>query len=230
MTMLKLQLVDVTDWKIKGPQDSAYKGVLPTRMKYIHPSALAGLRAITLDNQFKVAISDMFRSPMASLEARQRKTGVQRPGYSAHNYGIAIDVDVDQTLTLMSMTYSDFLAWMSQSGWTCHRSDQKRGSEDWHFNLLGMGATPPTGAAGPQRWIVNTYGKELTGDERWAQQCLHSLKLYEGEIDGDFGNLSRAALLAFQRMYKIPEDCVLDELTCRSLAIATAEMEIVKKV
>lgn len=127
--MLALQLVDVSNWPIKGPLGNVYNGVLPTRMKLVHPSVVDGLRAITVANNYYIAMSDMFRSPASSLAARQQKSGVQRPGFSGHNYGISIDIDIDQSVKLMGMSYPDLVRWMATKGWTCYRSDYQLGPE-----------------------------------------------------------------------------------------------------
>jgi peptidoglycan hydrolase-like protein with peptidoglycan-binding domain len=225
--MLILQLVDVSNWPIKGPQGGGYNGILPTRMKLIHPSVVDGLRAITVQNGYNIAMSDMFRSPASSLAARQQKTGVQRPGFSGHNYGISIDIDIDQSIKLMGMSYPDLVRWMATKGWTCYRSDYQLGPEAWHFNFLNMGPTPPPRSDGPIQWITNTYGPQLTGDEKWVQTCLQQLKLYDGAIDGQFGAHSQAALKQFELMYQLPPTGVIDQINCWSLAIATCTKNII---
>jgi len=224
--MLILQLVDVTSWPIKGPLGNVYNGVLPARMKLVHPSVVDGLRAITSQNNYNIAMSDMFRSPASSLAARQQKTGVQRPGFSGHNYGISIDIDIDQSTKLMGMSYPDLVRWMATKGWTCYRSDYQLGAESWHFNYLNMGPNPPPRSDGPIKWITNTYGSQMTGDEKWVQTCLQQLKLYDGDIDGQFGPKSQAALKQFELMYQLPPTGVIDQINCWSLAIATCTKNI----
>lgn len=223
--MLTLQLSDLSDWPLKGPKNDSYKGILPKRMRFVHPSAVNPLRMV-LQEIPGIAFSDMYRDPIASLMARKTKVGVQRPGYSGHNYGISVDVDIDQTLIESKLNYLSFLDRMAACGWTCHRSDKSRGSECWHFNLLGMGSNPPSGATGPQLWIQKTYGDLLEGDEIWVQTLLSKLGFYQGEIDGKFGPLSRAALQAFERAYDLDADGVLCSMAMRTLAIVTANKQI----
>lgn len=224
--MLTLDLVDITGWKLHGPQSDAYKGQVPRRMKYLHPSVLPNFVAL-LEEAPWMAFSDIYRDPIASLEARRTKAGVQRPGYSAHNYGFAFDADVDQCLKGGFGSYAQMLVVLVKHGWTCHRSDGQRGSEDWHQNALGgIDAKKFPGSSGPQRWILEHYGPQLMGDETWAQERLAKAGFYQGDIDGKFGPLSRRALMSFERAYDLTPDGILDEITMRTLAIVTAEKNV----
>lgn len=224
--MLVIQLADLSDWPLKGPKNESYKGILPKRMHYVYPPAAPALREV-IRSVPGIAFSDMLRDPIASLEARRTKRGVQRPGFSGHNYGISFDVDVDQTLAASMLSYPELVDQLVSCGWTPHRTDKKRGLEDWHFNYLGMGSSPPIGSRGPQLWIEQTYGNDLSGDDAWAQTMLAKLGYYKGEIDGDFGPLSRAALMSMEKAYDLVPDGILDSLAERTLAIASAEKFIV---
>jgi len=237
--VLILYLADVSSW----PLISYYGGQFPKRMAFVHPDVLGPLRNIAE----RVVITDLYRDPISSLEARKLgKRGVQRPGWSGHNFGISIDLDIDACLNrkftekkttnkeLVSHSrdsfnnYLTFLVWMADNGWTCHRSDGKRGFEDWHFNCLGSrNELTPYSSAGPQRWISDHYADNFNLDEREAQTVLSNLGYYKGSIDGDWGPLSQAAMRAFERSLNLTEDGKLDAVSMRSLAVFTAHKNII---
>lgn len=222
---LVLNLIDVSAWIIRGPEGPSYQGVLPKRMKFFHVSVAPGLRLILIDSNGNICISDGYRDPIASLLARETKAGVQRPGYSGHNFGLSIDLDVEQTLRRMSLTYDALLDWMATRGWYCHRRDRQRGMEDWHFNYFGPNHEAHNASA-VQAWIIQNYGPFISGDEAWVQERLFATSFYHGEIDGKFGPLSRKALSAFEAAYDLPTDGVIDDMSCRTLAIVTAQKQI----
>lgn len=230
---LTLLLVDLTSLKVLGPKGEVYKGVMPKRMKYFHPSAASNFQSL-VEAYPGIAVSDGYRDPIASLVARQNKSGVQPPGYSAHNFGIAFDCDIEQTLKNLGVSYTELLGIFKSYGWTCHRSDGQRGKEDWHFNCLNMGDTPPKGAEGPQLWMRQNYPEfcresDATWDDiEWVQAMLAKLKLYHGEIDGQWGPLTRGSIKAFCNTYDLGPYISLNEKLIRTLAIATAEKELVR--
>lgn len=229
--MFTLNLCDLSSLRLKGPTGPVYNGVVPKRMKFLAPWAVSKFVDLLIALPF-IAFSDIFRDPIASLEARRSKAGVQRPGYSAHNYGFAFDVDVDQVLKAGAVirgafSYPTLLGILKDHGFTCHRPDGLRGSEDWHFNYLdGIDATQFPRSAGPQKLILDKWGSFLQGDEAWVQECLKEVGLYRGEIDGAFGPQSKASLMAFERAYDLTPDGIIDEMTSRTLAIATAKKDI----
>jgi len=235
-----LLLDDLTDWPIKGPEGGLYHGKLPTRMKFIHPNVRPTLLRLLVDSLWSIRLTDMYRDAVVSLLARLSKAGVQRPGWSGHNYGISLDLDVDGTLrsfqkinerraisARLPSEYSGLLDWMYERGWVCHRHDDQRGFEDWHFNSWGSTpSSPPHGTRGVSTWIDEHHDFDL--DEKGAQKALAAIGLYHGDIDGDFGPLSRAALQAFERAYHLLADGYLDSVACRTLAFVTAERKITK--
>lgn len=226
-----IELIDLTNLDIKGPKGDAYKGVLPRRMKYLEPVA-AECFVEMIRKYPGMAFSDMYRDPIASLQARRTKAGVQRPGYSGHNYGISFDCDVDQTCKNLNVRYNELISILKDYGWTCHRSDGKRGPEDWHFNCIGEYAKLP-GAKGVQKWIENEHPMycsptiTIKGNAKMIQEMLTKLRLYGGEIDGKLGPLSEAALNSFKKAYDLTGPSVTEAMVVRTLAIATAQKEIV---
>lgn len=139
--MLLLNALDPT--KILGIY-GASKTRFPRRMSYLHPNAAEHFLSVNHDSGGNIVLSDMYRTAAASLSARYPiskwlpRRSIQPPGYSAHNFGLAIDVAVSETLKRMNMTKSEFDFFMADHGWWCHRLDHLRGSEDWHYNYLGI--------------------------------------------------------------------------------------------
>jgi hypothetical protein len=139
-------------------------------MRFLQPDAaksILGLEAATGG----VVYTDVWRPAFVSLAARQAKTGVQPPGWSAHSYGYSIDFAIDQTLQKLNWDYANLLKIFAAHGWYCHRRDEKRGWEDWHFNYIGMRldvltlvapAKPSTWDDAVERLISEKYDFTLT--------------------------------------------------------------------
>lgn len=212
----------------------ASKTFFPRSAALLHPEAAAAYeRACSVVGRLRV--SDIFRTPEQSLQARSEKTGVQPPGFSAHNFGLAIDVDVLAMLERTRLTKPDLDARMASCGWHCHRKDGMPGAEWWHYNYLGPDARPflavsasssNTSAAADAR-IVALYRTELELDPHEAQECLAKLGLYQGAIDGVPGKRTEQAVRAFQRAWQLPDDGKLGPRTQRTLAIVAAERVVV---
>lgn len=215
---LNLQRID----NVKG----IYGGTLPERMRYLHPEAAHAFEAIA----DWVVVSDMFRSPESSLRAVREGRGAQPPGYSAHNYGLAIDIDVNAALKL-TKTKQALDEQMREKGWHCYRTDHKTGprivngkkrrDESWHYNYLGDVDYPPglkTTVELVERAILFWYGDQFEYDVAEAQRKLTSLRMYRGAIDGKLGPLSQEAIRVFQRAWGLRETGKLDAKTKRTLA------------
>lgn len=229
MSRLSLQLVPVPN--VLGIYGKT-KDQFPARMSLLHPTAAAAFAAIEKSMGQRLRVSDMFRTAEQSLQAMQEKAGVMPAGYSLHNYGIAIDVDIDSMLAALKLNKPDFDKLMREHGWYCHRKDNKRGMEDWHYNHLGADAatflkvsekSTNTSAAGDAR-ITALYGDQLTLDSKEVQECLLYLKLYNGEVDGEIGPRTRQSLMAFQRAWKLQPSGQVDDRTERTLAYVSADL------
>ena len=214
----------------------ASKDVFPARMSLLHPEAAEAFDLVQKDMGKKLRVSDMFRTAEQSLQARAEKAGVQPPGFSLHNFGIAIDVDIDSMLAATKMNKPDFDLLMWSHGWCCHRKDKKRGFEDWHYNYLGRAdeAEPflaasakstNTSAAGEAK-IVSLYKDGLTLEPAEVQECLAHLKFYGGDIDGKIGSRSRQAIMAFQRAWRLQPSGQVDARTERTLAYVSATLSV----
>lgn len=229
MGLLQLRLVRLTG--VVGIY-GATKDQFPARMSYLQADAALAYQQAA--KALSLRVSDMFRTAEESLRARAEKSGVQPPGFSAHNYGMAIDIDTDAVLKANKLDKPALDKAMESYGWWCHRKDGRRGSEDWHYNFLGVGqaAQPYLDAAksstvrsaAVEARIVKTFGDDLLLTAEEAQIALAKMRLYSGEIDGKFGGGSMQALKAFQRAWKLPDTGKLDAKTERTLAYVTADV------
>ncbi len=198
---------------------SCYDGAaLPARMRYLHPAALAALAPLA----GRLVFSDVYRSPTSSIVALRGKTGVARPGFSAHNFGLAVDLDIGASCWARRGDKAGLDAAMLAAGWRCFRGDHRPKAEAWHYTF----GAPQSGSPGVGQAIDHYYAPStwsLPAPE--IQSCLKKLGLYDGEIDGDLGRLSKAAIEVFKRGWMISEPGV-GPTTLRTLAVVSAEIEI----
>lgn len=212
----------------------ARKTILPRRMRYL--SALGAAQTFT-DIRDSVIVSDMFRSAEASLRAKRERRGAQRPAYSGHNYGYSIDLAVSQTMRKLQLNSKRALdEIMIEHGWYCHRRDHRRDFEEWHYNFMGIDhdrwvhPTDRRTSAGLERMITHNYGRwwhKMSATS--AQRALQRLGMYDGDLDGRFGPLSKEALRVFQRAWLLDKKPTgrLNVMAKRTLAYVTADRAIV---
>lgn len=207
-------------------------GRMPPRALFLEPEAADSFTTQLLD---RVVVSDVLRSAESSLNAVRRGRGAQAPGFSAHNYGKAIDLDVKATMKALGLkTKADLDAWMEQRGWYCHRRDHRMDSESWHYNFLGVGyvvsAKSKRTSGDVEALIVRQYGADMVPGDSQCQAMLASLRMYHGEVDGIVGDMTREAVRVFQRAWaskRVKETGKLDADTRRTLAFVTATLDIV---
>lgn len=195
---------------------------MPTRMLFLQADAAKSFAAMA----GWAVVSDMFRSPESSLQAVREGRGAQPPGYSAHNYGLAIDIDIKPTMLNREVkNKKDLDGVMASHGWYCHRRDGVLAFEAWHYNFLGKDASIAGTLTSDEieAKIVNLYGSSLRPDDAECQRLLAKLKMYDGEIDGIVGPRTREAVRAFERAWGINTDGVLDAKTRRTLAYVSCE-------
>lgn len=224
---------------LAGPNDEVYHGKTPTRARFLFPEAaqsLCGLEAASGG----LVYTDIFRSADASLAACHSKRGCQRPAFSAHNFGLAFDLEIPSTLRKLNLNYSDLTELLKRFGWFCHRRDRDpTAMESWHFNFLGDNEEEYLGLATKDHatwsWPVEKRIQELYSDEFklsavQMQTELLSLHLYSGEIDGLMGPLTTQAIKAFQRAWQIEEWPIgPGGITQRTLAYVTSSTVIEPK-
>ncbi len=207
----------------------------PARMKLLAPDAAAALLKIEEDTDGLI-YNDFWRDGVASLVSiRLRKTS-NLPSYSSHNYGLALDLDLEAVLMEKGITYETLLYIMKKRGWYCHRRDG-RGDlpEANHFNFLGEKGEdyilkttmdPTTWGRPGEARIHERYGDKFTLDTRTVQTLLARAGLYVGPITGAVDLYTREAVMAFQRAWDLVEDGLLSIAFCRALAFVTAGLEI----
>jgi hypothetical protein len=227
-----LQLADLPTIAVRGVYTiDGIPGRMPARALYLHPDAA---RSFLDDLAEAVTVSDVFRSAESSLAAVRAGRGAKPPGYSGHNYGLSIDLDIPATSKAVGATTKKNLdLWMAQRGWVCHRSDYAPASwkpianEAWHYNFLPGHTWGKSSPAALEARIVELYGAQFVLDEKAQQVALATLHLYHGAIDGELGPLSKEAIRAFQRTWGLPETGKADARTQRTLAFVASERQVV---
>lgn len=181
------------------------KTEMPRRACFLAPDAAQSW----LDIQSQVVVSDMWRSPDSSLAAVQAGRGAAAPGFSGHNYGLSIDIDVQRTMRLVGVSLKAELdTWFNAHGWWCWREDhalptwRPRPNEAHHFNFAPNGVTYRNGNC--VGWLNGEIAKRypvitvVPAARRDMQRDLRTLGLYSGAIDGIEGPLTRAAMRRFE--------------------------------
>lgn len=207
---------------------------LPPRALFLHPDA----RDSFVNELMSFAVvSDMFRSPESSLAAVRAGRGARPPGFSGHNYGLSIDIDVRASWRNFSahkgtgLNKRNLDQWMAARGWFCHRVDHRMDHEAWHYNYLGEGATISPTVGSTARYIeariAELYGQWFELSPIRQQLALAKLHLYRGALDGLLGPISREAVRIFQRAWGLRETGKLDAKGQRTLAYVAADREIV---
>ncbi len=231
MQQLQLKRIDF----LSG-NDFIYDGKIPSRLIYLrdiseettNKGAWEAMRDLCIETP--LVFSDIYRSPASSAEAYARKTGVAKPGYSGHNYGISVDLAVDATLKRYKWTYPQLVNVMINNDWTPFqgkKSDNQyiRGKEDWHFNYAGQFGQDLHGSAVVEGWIRDNIQFDM--DIQSIQAMLAKLKFYHGDADGKIGPLSTEAIKKFQQAW-LPKTFgvsgKLDELTIRTINIVSTDV------
>jgi hypothetical protein len=226
--MLTLKLEALPADRVKGIYKiGGVEGRMPARALFLHPAAAPSFLEMT----DRLVCSDIFRTAEASLAAVKANRGAQPPGYSAHNFGLAIDLDVKATMKNIPLANKEQLDFfMEVKGWFCHRRDHTMDSESWHYTFLGVGADVSprvkTIVNYTEARILEVYGKSFSPDDAECQRLLQKLRIYSGEVDGKIGPQSKAAIGVFQRGWGLTEG-PLDAKTRRTLALVAADRAIV---
>lgn len=204
------------------------------RQPLLAPEAALALVAVEKDTDGLV-YTDMWREPVASLLARRTRRGSQLPGYSSHNYGLAVDLNVKSILIQKKIRYEDLLWIMKKRGWFCHRRDgQGDMPESDHFTFLGEKSEKylakcsqdPTTWQTPAEiriWELYSNDFQLTTEEvsvRLVKMGFLSEPTKKRDI------YMREAILAFQRAWDLTETGSPDMTLCRVLSFVTAEREV----
>lgn len=207
--------------------------ILPKRFRFLHPAAAESLREIEREHPGVFRFSDMLRSANGSRRARQKTRHAQRPGFSAHNYGLAVDQDVPGNLRRLGADKKTLDTIWREHGWFCHRRDHRNAIEAWHFNYLGDAlrwmphASRASTASAIEAKLQSLYGDQMRVLSIVAQQtALTRLGLYCEDIDGLLGPYTTASVRAFQRAWLLTPDGICGRRTQRTLAYVTASREV----
>lgn len=235
--LMHLDLVPMDPKRVRGIYRTKANGPDSLRpdMLFLYPGAAASYADIA--DWF--VCSDMFRSPESSLEAVERGRGALAPGYSRHNFGLAVDGDTGESMARLGKklvlgrdaTKSEMDREMEKAGFFCHRRDHRLAHESWHFNWLGKGAV-----IAPQFRTTYGYGEaqltrlyDLAPDPDACQAMLRELhrrdaRVYPdpGPVDGIVGKRTKAAVKAFQEEWHLSPSGTLDHRTARTLALVSA--------
>ena len=230
---MKLELMKLATEQVVGIYGKK-ENQLPDRMRYLHP---ASAKSFIADLSEHVQVSDMYRSAESSLRARKTRKGAQRPAFSGHNYGFSIDLDVSGTMKRLGIKKKRLLdEWMAERGWWCHRRDHRRKHEEWHYNFFGdefelfVKPNDHRTSTGLERKIVKYYGRWWQkADNRAVQRMLTRLGMYDGDIDGKIGAISRQGIRAFQRAWIVGHKPTgkADKRTVRTLAFVSADKALI---
>ena len=232
--MLTLELQTLPTDRVRGNElVNRITHRLPLRSMFLHPLAAASFLADLADH---VVVTDAYRSPEASLVALEAGTGSRPPGYSGHNYGLSIDVDVDAAMRDLGLDKPGFDRWMLERGWRCGRADGERGMDDRHYDFVKLAELLGHADSGApvleiEQLIALLYGDTLMPDLKECQLLLRRLRFYGGVDDGLVGPLTREATAAFQRAWRLTGENevkpgVLDARTRRTLAFVSHQRRL----
>ncbi len=224
--MLNLVLAQLPS-NLTGPAGDGYNGKVPSRALYAHPDAVSSL--LRLERAGGLVYTDIFRGAQGQLAAKRRNPAATKAvSLSPHGYGLSVDLDVDATLKRRGWMYQRLLDEMGKEGWYCHRRDQGRGSEDWHFNFLSGQASvllPKASIARHSTWddpvearIQQIYGAQLAPGDGEIPALLAAAHV------GGAGD--KASIKAFQTMWDLEADGIVGPNTRRVLAYVTAQLDV----
>lgn len=216
--------------KLSLQQVSSVRGGV--RRPFLAQDAATSLASIEIDTD-GLTYHEMWRDSVDSLLARRLK-GSSLVGYSPHNYGLSVDLDVATILDQKKIRYEDLLWLMKRRGWYCFRRD---GSQDQsganHFNFLGEGAErylskstqdPTTWQTVPELRIWERHSQDFRMETQEVQAGLAKIGFFTEPFTGQRDLYTREAILAFQRAWDLAQTGSPDMTLCRALAFVTADI------
>lgn len=199
-----------------------------------HEAALA-LRTIEKDTDGLI-YKDMWRDAVATMAARRIRKSGQLPGYSPHNYGLSVDLDVEALLEQKKIRYEDLLWLMKKRGWYCFRRDGVEGQTGYdHFDFLGESADyylskcnqdPSTWSNAIEIKIWESYGQNFQTSTKEVQLQLAKIGFFKEPFTEHRDMYTREAIMAFQRAWDLIQSGSPDMTLCRVLAFVTADVNI----
>ena len=201
------------------------------RWKLLCPDAAAALSSVDKETSGLLCYKEMWQDAVSSLLSRRLRKERPLPGYSANNYGLAVDLDLSNS----AICYRDILEAMKKYGWYCYRRDgeMKAGYERFLFvgdlveKYLRLSTYDPgTWDLPAELRIYDLYGTQFQITLPEAQKLLVKAGFYTAPVNGERDQYFRESLMAFQRAWGLSESGTLDTTTCRVLSFITAEQEL----
>ena len=206
------------------------------RRPYLAQDAAMSLASIERDTDGLV-YTEMWRDAVDSMLARRLK-GSSLIGYSPHNYGLAVDIDVPTILNQKKIRYEDLLWLMKRRGWYCFRRD---GAENQvgsgHFDFLGDNADdkylsrctldPTTWQTSAELRIWERHNKDFQMKVEEVQAQLSKVGFFREPFTGKLDIYTREAITSFQRAWDLVQTGSPDMTLCRALAFVTADINII---
>ena len=203
-------------------------GRMPGRALLLHPDVVDGFMAAA----HQLVVSDIFRSAESSLAAVRAGRGARPPGFSAHNFGLAVDLDIKASMRRGGFKTKEILDLaMEQQGFLCHRLDHKitdLKGESHHYNALvdeyaTVLASASSTAASIEVRILALYSHAWrTVDPTVAQAQLARLGLYRGDLDGKIGPISKQAIRVCSRSSQCRTKPIISRSRTRCASAAMA--------
>lgn len=221
--MLKLQLKKLP--ALRGIY-GANKDKLGEHQLFAHPDLFDSITRLE-GAGVRLVFSDIFRSAKASLDAKRAKPHLVMPaGFSAHNFGLAVDIDVQAVCKELGLDKRKLDELLAGFGLYCHRIDHKTLAECWHYNALGddakrwLGAMTTSTAPSVEKKIQALYGDALKLSSEEVSAALRSLGYFDKETS------IRSAVQRFQEHWDLAPDGVAGPKTQRLLAYLTCKTEV----
>ena len=221
-------------WKVRIPGIYGRKGdPLPARMaKLVRPAAesLQQVYQQVVAEGGHLYISDMFRSAAEQQRAHEdwksgRKSAYSPPSCSSvHEAGRAIDIDAFDT----GIGHKRMRQILKSFGWI-EITDSLTGAECWHYEFresrweeYKRANGYPAMSRAMKEEIGNLVSlpaaKKIEKDTRWLQTALNTTLGLSLEVDGIFGETTRAAVMEFQKEHGLQCDGVAGPITKQKLS------------
>jgi hypothetical protein len=207
----------------------------PAKKKYLAPSAAASLKLVEKESGGLV-YSDVWQDSVAVLIASRISQNGPRPGYSSHQFGLGVDLDLTASLDRLKISYPELLKLLEKNFWYCYRRDGEPslcgsehfdyfGEKAWRYVFIATNDHRKWNRAAEER-IYELYGDDFKLSVSQVQSGLSELGIYALPVSGELDAYTREALMVFQRAWKLPEDGTANMSTCRVLSVLTADLEI----
>lgn len=205
---------------------------LPRSFSYLSSEISQSFISMNNECEERIKYTDGFRSVLTQVKvirtaSKTKKRLYASPSKSGHNFGMSLDVAIDESLSLLRQSEKKSLRDAGESRDSLAAYMQKFdwsgiSNEDWHFN--GPGFRNVTKA------IDARYAAFFYLSAKDMQRCLNSLLVASLVEDGIIGKKTIAQVKAAKNMLSIePEDEEITPWFCRLLSCATATLKISRR-